>query len=81
VIMGSRNKSNLRSGINTLLTSLIMFMVFGAFFGAFRVLGDFWPLVLVAAGLLLLIKSFFRPAKKTTETTVVETITIESPKE
>jgi len=81
VIMGSRNKSNFRSGINTLLTSLIMFMIFGAFFGAFRVLGDFWPLVLVAAGLLLLIKSFFRPAKKTTETTVVETITIETPKE
>ncbi|HWQ45704.1 MAG TPA: hypothetical protein VN376_02490 [Longilinea sp.] len=80
-LMGSRNKNSLRSGLNTLTTSLIMFLVFGAFFGAFRVLGDYWPLVLVAAGLLLLFRSFFKPSKRVVETTVVETINVETPKE
>jgi len=58
-LMGGRGKHAYRQGIDTLMTSLILFAVFGAFFGAFHGLGQLWPLVLVAAGILILVRSFF----------------------
>jgi len=37
-----------------------MFVIFGAFFGAFKMLGDYWPLLLVAAGVLLALRSLIK---------------------
>ena len=37
-----------------------MFVIFGAFFGAFKMLGNYWPLLLVAAGVLLGIRSLIK---------------------
>jgi hypothetical protein len=37
----------------------VMFTIFGSFLGGFAFLGPYWPLILVAAGLLLLLQNIF----------------------
>lgn len=59
-ILGAKSEHNLRSALDTIGTSIVMFVIFGAFFGAFKMLGDYWPLLLVAAGVLLGIRSFIK---------------------
>ena len=60
-VLGARDRYSLRSALDSIGTSLVMFIIFGAFFGAFRALGDYWPLLLIAAGLLIGIRTFLRP--------------------
>jgi hypothetical protein len=40
-----------------------MFIIFGAFFGAFKAFGDYWPLLLIAAGLLIGLRTLLRSHK------------------
>lgn len=42
-------------GLRQMVISLVLFLVFGAFFGAFRGLGQYWPLLLIGAGVILII--------------------------
>jgi len=57
-------KQSIRSGISTIITSLVMFTIFGALLGGlFRgqgFLGDYWPVLLIAAGLLILVNGFIK---------------------
>ncbi len=62
-ILGARDRYSLGSAFDTIGTSLVLFIIFGAFFGAFRAFGDYWPLLLVAAGILIGVRSFLRPRK------------------
>jgi len=59
-LLGARGEHTVRSALDTIGSSLVMFVIFGAFFGAFKMLGDYWPLLLVAAGVLLGIRSLIR---------------------
>ena len=47
----------LREGGQLILISLIMFAIAGSFFGALGTgwLGDYWPVLLIALGLLILV--------------------------
>ncbi len=54
------NRAEVHSGLGLILTGLVLFVVFGAFFGAFGWLGPYWPLLLVGAGILLLATQYFR---------------------
>jgi len=45
-------------GLRQVVTSIVLFLIFGAFFGGFRGLGDYWPLLLIGAGVVLLILYF-----------------------
>ena len=56
-LLGSPNKDAVRRGVNLILVSLVLFAVFGSIFGGFMFLGPYWPLMLVAAGLALLIQN------------------------
>ncbi len=47
-------RSQIRDGLRLMLISLALFLVFGGFFGAF---GQFWPVLLIVGGLLLLFRS------------------------
>lgn len=51
-----------------IMTGLIMFLIFGsifrATFGQSPLLGDYWPVLLMAVGLWLLIRPFFRRRRK-----------------
>jgi hypothetical protein len=45
-------------GIRQMVISLVLFLIFGAFFGGFRGLGQYWPVLLIGAGVILLILYF-----------------------
>ncbi len=62
-ILGARDRYSIGSALDTVGTSLVLFIIFGAFFGAFKALGDYWPLLLVAAGVLIGIRTLLRPRK------------------
>lgn len=57
----------IKEGGNTIVTSLIMFLIFGSIFrsvfGDPPFLGDYWPLLLVAAGLWMLVRPLLRRPK------------------
>lgn len=59
-ILGGRSRNAYSEGIRTVLVGLVLFIVFGSFFGAFNWLGAYWPLLLVGAGLILLVQGFIR---------------------
>jgi hypothetical protein len=62
-LLGGRDRYPLSATIDTLLTSLILFGIFGAAFGAFRGMGEvekYWPLLLILAGVLILVRGFIR---------------------
>jgi hypothetical protein len=59
-VLGGRSRGAYREGLRTLVVGVVLFLVFGSFFGAFTWLGAYWPLLLVAAGLLVLVEGFFK---------------------
>ena len=59
-LLGGRSRYAYREGLRTLLVGVVLFLVFGSLFGAFSWLGAYWPLLLVAAGLLILIEGLFK---------------------
>lgn len=52
-LLGAREKISIRSALDTIGTSLVLLVVFGAIFGAFRNLGPYWPVLLIVAGVLI----------------------------
>lgn len=62
VLMGilTGKGKTIAEGLNTMLVSLVLFVIFGSFFGGFTTLGVYWPVLIIAAGVLLLIQSLFR---------------------
>ena len=59
-LIGGRSRSAYREGLRTVLVGVVLFLVFGSFFGAFSWLGAYWPLLLVGAGLLILVEGLFK---------------------
>ena len=59
-VMGSRGQHTYREALRTILSSAVMFLVFGSFFGAFAWLGNYWPLLLVGAGVIVLLMGFIK---------------------
>jgi hypothetical protein len=62
-LLGGRSRYAFREGLSTILVGVVLFLVFGSIFGAFTWLGAYWPLLLVAAGILILIQGLFRGKK------------------
>jgi hypothetical protein len=60
-ILGARGRYSMMSAFDTIGTSLVLFIIFGAIFGAFKTLGAYWPLLLVAAGVLIGLRTLLRP--------------------
>lgn len=44
------------------LISGVMFLIFGSFLGGLGLLGQYWPLLLILIGVLILVQGFFRRA-------------------
>jgi hypothetical protein len=55
---GSRSMA--QGGMNLLVISLVLFAIFGTFFGALRSVGLVWPALLIAVGALLIVWSLYR---------------------
>lgn len=47
------------SGLWPVFISLVLFAVFGAFFGALGFLGVYWPALLILLGVLILVRNQF----------------------
>ncbi len=58
-LLGSNRVPGIRRGLNLIMISLVLFVIFGSFFGGFIWLGPYWPLLLVAAGVVLLVQNIF----------------------
>jgi hypothetical protein len=60
------------------MTGLVMFLIFGSIFraayGQSPFMGDYWPVLLIALGLWMLVRPFFRRSKAPTKVTVTATL-------
>jgi len=65
-LLGAREKYSVRSALDTIGTSLVLFVVFGAFFGAFKNLGPYWPVLLIVAGVLIGARALVKGRNKNT---------------
>lgn len=65
-LLGAREKNSVRSALDTIGTSLVLFVVFGAFFGAFKNLGPYWPVLLIVAGVLVGVRALIKERNKNT---------------
>jgi hypothetical protein len=57
-LFGQGGRKGFQSGLTLILISLVMFLIFGSFFGA-NPLGAYWPLLLIGLGLWMLVKPLF----------------------
>ena len=61
-LLSGEFRKGLREGGQAILVSVILFLVFGSFFGALGLgpLGDYWPVLLILLGLIALFRGLFR---------------------
>lgn len=59
-LLGGDTAGSIRAGGVLILISLALFAVFGSVFGALGFLGDYWPVLLILLGFLLLIRPLLR---------------------
>jgi len=48
-----------KDGATLLLISFILLAIFGSFFGALGMAGQYWPVLLILLGVVLMVRSFF----------------------
>lgn len=53
-------RDDIRGGAWMVFISLILFALFGSFFGALGFLGRYWPVLLILLGVVLLFQTLFR---------------------
>ncbi len=61
-VMQGDLRQGLRQGGSAILFSAIAFLVFGSFFGAIGSFGQYWPVLLILGGAILLGQAFLRKA-------------------
>jgi hypothetical protein len=59
-LLGDPEMRDLRAGLRLILISAILFFVFGSFLGGFTILGPYWPVLLIIAGLFVLLTNLAR---------------------
>src|SRR5688572_20544536 len=60
-LLGENTRSNLARGMNLLVTSAVLFLVFATFFGGLNILGEYGAaIILILLGLYVLIRGFTR---------------------
>jgi hypothetical protein len=59
-LWGQETRRSITGGVWLIAISLVLFAVFGSFLGGPNLFGPYWPVLLIAFGVLLLIQSFFR---------------------
>lgn len=59
-LLGARTRSQFREGGRLLVISAVLFVIFSAFFNGLGGLGQYWPVLLILAGVWLLFRNRFR---------------------
>ncbi|HPL28540.1 MAG TPA: hypothetical protein PLG21_10845, partial [Anaerolineae bacterium] len=57
------NWRQVQAGLWQAFISLVVFGIFGSFFGGLGVLGRYWPALLILLGLALMVRAFLRPQR------------------
>jgi hypothetical protein len=60
LMSGTKVLQSVLSGAWTILTSLILFAAFGFVLGGLNIFGVYWPVLLIAAGLLVFLRALIR---------------------
>ena len=60
-LLGENTRANLARGMNLLVTSAVLFLVFATFFGGLNILGEYGAaIILILLGLYILVRGFAR---------------------
>jgi hypothetical protein len=54
-----RRRASIFQGAWTIFYSAFLFLIFGSFLGGWGLMAQYWPVLLIAAGLILLARNFF----------------------
>ena len=60
-LLAGRVRQAVSSGGVLIIISLVMFLIFSSFLGGPSILGNYWPVLLILLGLILLAQVLFRP--------------------
>ncbi len=61
-LLGENTRRNISSGLNLIVISIVLFLIFGTIFGGLAVLGPYGPaILLIALGVYILVRGFLRP--------------------
>lgn len=71
-LFGARKKNTVRDGLDAIGTSLVLFVIFGAIFGAFKQLGPYWPVLLIAAGLVIGARALIKGRREAEPTVTID---------
>ncbi len=68
-LLGENSRTNISSGLNLIVISIVLFLIFGTFFGGLAILGPYGPAILIIAlGVYILVRGFLRPKRGQNET-------------
>lgn len=59
-LMVKRTGKALREGLNMIIISLIMFLIFSSFLGGWNIFGAYWPVLLILLGIWLMVRPLWR---------------------
>ncbi len=59
-LLGHDTRNSLVGGVWLLIISFVLYAVFASFLGGPSILGQYWPVLIIALGVLLLLHSLFR---------------------
>jgi hypothetical protein len=64
-LLGDNTRHNLRQGLNSIIVSAVLFLVFSSFFGRWSLMGQYGPAVLlILAGVWVLGSGLFRSFRR-----------------
>ena len=68
-LLGENTRRNISSGLNLIVISVVLFLIFGTILGGLAILGPYGPAILVIAlGVYILVRGFLRPKRGENET-------------
>jgi hypothetical protein len=68
-LLGENTRRNISSGLNLIVISLVLFLIFGTLLGGLAILGPYGPaILLIALGVYILVRGFLRPTRGQDET-------------
>ena len=64
-LLGENTRRNISSGVNLIIISVVLFLIFGTLFGGLAILGPYGPaILLIALGVYVLVRGFLRSPKR-----------------
>ncbi|NBD36456.1 MAG: hypothetical protein GVY30_10735 [Chloroflexi bacterium] len=65
-VLSGKAKS-IREGLETLVVSGVLFVIFASIFGPFAFLGAYWPVLLIALGVVMLVRALLPSSRRSRE--------------